>query len=55
MQYGPVSAGFTVYTDFLTYKSGVYRQTSGSPEGGHAVRIIGWGVEDGTKYWVGRV
>lgn len=21
-------------------------------EGGHAVKIIGWGVENGTKYWL---
>jgi cathepsin B len=48
---GPVSAAFTVYNDFLTYESGVYVHTSGSALGGHAVKIFGWGVEDGTPYW----
>ena len=27
------------------------RYTTGSMAGGHAVKITGWGVEDGTKYW----
>jgi hypothetical protein len=52
MTNGPVSASFTVYSDFLTYKSGVYTQQSGSVLGGHAVKIYGWGVEGGTPYWL---
>jgi cathepsin B len=49
---GPVEAAFTVYADFLTYKSGVYKHTSGQVLGGHAVKILGWGVEDSTPYWL---
>jgi cathepsin B len=49
---GPVEADFNVYEDFLTYKSGVYQHVSGSYEGGHAVKILGWGTEDGTDYWL---
>jgi len=49
---GPVEAAFTVYADFLTYKSGVYQHTSGSVLGGHAVKILGWGVENSTPYWL---
>lgn len=49
---GPVSAAFTVYEDFPTYKSGVYQHTTGGALGGHAVKMIGWGVENGTKYWL---
>jgi len=49
---GSVEAAFTVYSDFPTYKSGVYRHTSGGALGGHAIKIIGWGVENGTKYWL---
>merc|ERR1711879_1012806 len=52
MTNGPVAAAFTVYADFPTYKSGVYKHTSGSALGGHAVKIIGWGVEDGNDYWL---
>lgn len=49
---GPVEAGFTVYNDFLQYKSGVYKHTTGSALGGHAVKILGYGVENGDKYWL---
>ena len=52
MHYGPVEAAFTVYSDFPSYKSGVYRHTSGSELGGHAIKVIGWGVEDGDDYWL---
>lgn len=30
----------------------MYQYTTGDYEGGHAVKIVGWGVEDGTKYWL---
>ena len=49
---GPVEAAFTVYADFPNYKSGVYQYTSGDVLGGHAVRIIGWGEENGVPYWL---
>ncbi len=49
---GPVEASFTVYDDFPTYKSGVYQHVTGEALGGHAIKIIGWGVEDGVKYWL---
>ncbi|OQV13907.1 Cathepsin B [Hypsibius exemplaris] len=49
---GPVEAAFTVYADFPSYKSGVYQHTSGSELGGHAVKILGWGEENGTPYWL---
>lgn len=52
MQYGSVTGAFTVYSDFPTYKSGVYKHTSGSELGGHAIRIFGWGTENGTDYWL---
>jgi cathepsin B len=52
MSYGSIEAAFTVYEDFLSYKSGVYQHTTGSYDGGHAVRMIGWGTEDGTPYWL---
>jgi len=49
---GPVETAFTVYADFLTYKSGIYVQKSNQPVGGHAVKFLGWGVEGGVKYWL---
>ena len=49
---GPVEAGFTVYNDFFNYKSGVYHHVSGKVAGGHAVKMIGWGVLNGVSYWL---
>ncbi len=50
-QHGSVECAFNVYEDFLNYRSGVYKHTKGSMLGGHAVKMIGWGVENGVKYW----
>ena len=49
---GSVEGSFKVYEDFVTYKSGVYQHVTGEALGGHAIKIIGWGVEDGVKYWL---
>lgn len=53
-QHGPITGMFFVYQDFLTYKSGVYHHQpfSGSMLGGHAIKIMGFGTEDGTDYWL---
>jgi len=48
---GPVETAFTVYSDFENYAGGIYHQVSKQVLGGHAVKIVGWGVENGTKYW----
>ena len=52
MTNGPIEVAFTVYSDFLTYREGVYSHKSGSALGGHAVKMIGWGVDNGTPYWL---
>ncbi|XP_005373887.1 PREDICTED: cathepsin B [Chinchilla lanigera] len=49
---GPVEGAFTVFSDFLSYKSGVYRHVAGEVLGGHAIRILGWGKENGVPYWL---
>ena len=50
---GPCEATYTVYADFLLYGGGVYHHTTGSRQGGHAVKIMGYGTdENGTKYWL---
>nr|AAW25892.1 unknown [Schistosoma japonicum] len=46
MMYGPVEAYLLIFEDFLNYKSGIYRYTTGSFVGEHYVRIIGWGIEN---------
>jgi len=52
-KYGSATAAFTVYNDFPTYKSGVYKKTAGSHAlGGHAIKMFGWGTENGEDYWL---
>lgn len=48
---GPIETAFSVYEDFANYVSGIYTHTTGGFEGGHAVRIVGWGEENGVAYW----
>jgi cathepsin B len=36
----------------VDYKEGVYQHVEGALLGGHAIKIIGWGVENGVKYWL---
>ncbi|XP_058120857.1 cathepsin B-like [Anopheles ziemanni] len=50
--FGPVQTSFTVFTDFLQYKSGVYRHAFGVRFGTHAVKVMGWGEENGVKFWL---
>lgn len=52
MTNGPVEIAMTVYSDMLNYKDGVYHHVTGEALGGHAVRMLGWGVENGTPYWL---
>merc|ERR1712187_517795 len=48
---GPMEVAFTVYSDFENYAGGIYHHVTGSMAGGHAVKVVGWGVEGGVKYW----
>jgi len=47
-----METAFDVYEDFFNYESGVYTHVSGSFAGGHAVKMLGWGVENGVEYWL---
>nr|ABL85236.1 cysteine proteinase 2 [Necator americanus] len=49
---GPLVATYTVYEDFAYYKNGIYMTGLGRATGAHAVKIIGWGEENGVKYWL---
>lgn len=51
---GPITVAYTVYDDFLTYKTGVYTKGADAKAlGGHSVKIVGFGVDNATKmkYW----
>lgn len=52
MEKGTVSVALSVYEDFESYSSGVYQHKTGKYLGGHAIKMIGWGVDNGTPYWI---
>jgi cathepsin B len=54
MAHGSIEVGFQVFSDFMSYHNGTYRRTAGAQlKGGHAVKLIGWGVDEkGVDYWV---
>lgn len=54
MKNGSVQASFKLFDDFFAYKTGLYISTQKfdiyTPE--HAIRIVGWGIENGVEYWM---
>ena len=58
VQNGPMSVSFEVYSDFQHYKSGIYRHTGLGDKfnpweiTNHAVLLVGYGEELGTKFWI---
>ena len=45
--------GLRIFEDFMNYESGIYKYVSGDLVGGHAMKLIGYGVdaEEGF-YWI---
>ena len=35
----------------ISTTAGVYEFKTGNMLGGHAIKILGWGTENGTPYW----
>lgn len=54
MTNGPIQVAYIVYKSFMSYTSGVYQKHWYEilPEGGHAVKILGWGTEAQVDYWL---
>lgn len=51
MEKGTISVALSVYEDFESYTSGVYQHLTGKYLGGHAIKMVGWGVDNGVPYW----
>ncbi len=52
LQKGPLMVGMSVYEDFLSYKTGVYKHVTGKALGGHAVTLVGY--DDSKSAWIAR-
>ena len=54
-KWGPVSTSFAIYPDFYEFdaKNNIYEWNGKGPQvGGHAVELVGWGVENNINYWI---
>ncbi len=50
LQKGPLVTTLSVYEDFMSYSSGVYKHTTGKFLGGHAISIVGY--DDTTQSFI---
>jgi cathepsin X len=53
-QRGPIACGVAVPDALENYTSGIYEDKTGDKDIVHDISVVGFGVEDGTKYWTVR-
>lgn len=53
-QRGPISCGIAVTDEFLNYTGGIFEDKTNATDIDHDISIVGYGVENGTKYWIMR-
>jgi C1A family cysteine protease len=51
---GPIACGIAVPASLENYTSGIYQDTTGDTNIVHDISVVGFGVENGTKYWTVR-
>lgn len=51
---GPVSCGVMSTDKFHKYKGGIFKEFYQNLKENHILNIVGWGVENGVEYWIGR-
>jgi cathepsin B len=51
---GPVTSMMNIYNDYYYYNSGIYvhDQKYNNILGFHSISIMGWGIDNGIKYWL---
>jgi cathepsin X len=53
-QRGPIACGIAVPDSLEDYTGGIYQDTTGDMDIVHDISVVGFGVEDGVKYWTVR-
>ncbi|MFZ4713251.1 MAG: C1 family peptidase [Bacteriovoracaceae bacterium] len=47
---GPLITQMNVYSDFVAYSGGIYKSTSSTQVGGHAISLVGYNATE--RYWI---
>lgn len=52
IQRGPIACGIAVPHGLKNYTGGIYEDTTSEMDIDHIISVVGWGIENDTKYWV---
>jgi cathepsin X len=53
-QRGPIACGVAVTDGLLNYTGGIFHDKTGATDIDHDISVVGYGVENGVKYWTVR-
>lgn len=51
---GPIACSMYVTPKFDEYEGGIYSEQTLFPYSNHIISLVGYGVQDGQEYWIGR-